>query len=76
MDIERVEAIIRQLEVAGRMKEIWDEHRNVRPSEKALREMRKKFRNAKTDKDRAEAWRWAQATTIIDLAEKYQSELN
>jgi hypothetical protein len=37
--------------------------------------MQTEFPDVRTDKEAAKAWRWAQARTLLDLADKYQAEL-
>jgi hypothetical protein len=75
MDMERFLAITEQLRSSGRLAEVLGEDGTVRPSEK-LDKMRRDHPNPTTDEERAEAWREAQAQTLLDLAEKYQAELH
>jgi hypothetical protein len=76
MSREEIEKLVTQLEAIGRMNEILDSKDSVRPSQTALDWMRTNYPDCQADRERARAWRQAQARTILELAEKYQAELN
>jgi hypothetical protein len=76
MSRELIEKLVMQLEEICRMNEILDSKGSVRPSPTALDWMRANYPDCQTEKERAKAWREAQAKTTMELAEKYQAELN
>jgi hypothetical protein len=75
MSREQIEKLVMQIEAIGRMNEILDSKGSIRPSQTALDWMRMNYPDCQTDRERAKAWREAQAKTILELAEKYQPEL-
>jgi hypothetical protein len=74
-DLKQLEQIYERLAATGRMTEILDDEGKIQPSKKALKLMNQEFPNPQTGEQRAEAWRWAQARTLLDLADKYQAEM-
>ena len=73
-DMDHLLKIREQLKAAGRWKEILDENGKIRPSESACK---KYFTSGLlSDEEAGNQYRLAQAQTILDLANKYQSELN
>jgi hypothetical protein len=71
-DIKELERIVERLRESGRLDEILDEDRQIRPSESTLKRIRRENPHAKP----AERFQLAQAQTLIDLANEYQIELN
>ena len=72
MKIDHLLKLQRQLDKNGRLREILDDDGKTQPSVKALEYVKAEHPQAED----AEKWRLAQARTLMDLAEKYQSELN
>jgi hypothetical protein len=64
--------ITERLEKLGRLQEILDGDGEIRPSPSAF----ERTENEHPDKSDAEKYRLAQAATLLELAEKYQTELN
>lgn len=72
MDIKNLEMLCEKLEKIGRLREIQDDEGKIEPTKKSLKYIEREY----PDKTDAEKWRLAQAETLLDLAKKYQSELN
>ena len=70
--VEHLTQLYRQLEESKRINEILDVNGEIQPSSSSIRQV-------ETDHARqslAEKWQMAQTQTLLDLAAKYQSELN
>jgi hypothetical protein len=74
-NIAQLELVYKKLVASGRIKEILGEDGKVQPSEKALEKMSSDYPNCRTDEEAAFAWRTAVAQTLLDLADKYQAEM-
>ncbi len=72
MSVDDLVRVHEQLEATGRIHEITDVDGKIQPSEKSLETIAVDH----PDADDAEKWRLAQADTLMDLAEKYENELN
>jgi hypothetical protein len=71
MDKERYEELCHQLRASDRIKDILDDTGAIKPSQSALDHVESDH----PDESDAEKWRLAQEQTLMDLVEKYQSEL-
>ena len=72
MNMDDLFAVFEQLKASGRIQEILDVHGKVEPSSTA----RDSIEATHPDAEAADKRRLAQAQTVIDLAKKYESELN
>lgn len=72
MTREELDKLWGRLERIGRLAEIQGPDRRIVPSDSALRHVDENH----GDKSDAEKWQLATAQTMIELAEKYQAELN
>jgi len=72
MSADDVFRIYDQLRATGRLREILDDDGKVEPSRQALDSVEETH----PDAEPAEKWHLAQCRTLMDLAEKYESELN
>lgn len=70
MNQAELEAIVAKMKKTGRLNEIFRPDGTIQPSPKAIASV------ANGPESDAEKWRLAQAKTVMDLAEKYQSESN
>ena len=71
-DMEQLEKLHKQLKESGRLREILNDDDKIQPSIRASKQVEEE----NPDTEPAEKYRLAQAQTLLDLAEKYQSELN
>ncbi len=72
MSADDVFRIYDQLKATGRLREIFDDDGRIEPSTTALNRIEETHPNAEP----AEKWHLAQCRTLMDLAKKYESELN
>ena len=72
MNLEHFNKLQQQLEAAGHLGEILDSDGTIKPTESAIQKVETQYR----DSSDADQHRFAQAQTLMDLAEKYQAELN
>ena len=70
--MEHLTQLYKQLEQSRRIKEILDVNGEIQPSSSSIR----KVQSEHAKKSLGEKWQMAQTQTLLDLAAKYQSELN
>ena len=72
MDKTQFEKLLEQLDKSGRIKEILTPDGTIKPSKHACERIEAEY----PDVSDAEKHRLSQAATIMELAQKYQSEKN
>ena len=75
MDKGRIDELFRQLHNSGYINEILDSEGKIEPSETALEKIRGAYPTTSKE-EAAEAWQLAQAETLLELAAKYNVEMN
>lgn len=71
-DAEYLAKLYKQLENSRRINEILDVNGEIQPSSGSIR----KIQSDHSKKSLGEKWQMAQTQTLLDLAAKYQSEMN
>jgi hypothetical protein len=71
-DMEHFRRIFRQLKASNRIHEILDVNGEIQPSSQNIRRIRAEH----SIESPAEQWQMAQTQTLIDLALRYDRELN
>ena len=71
MNQEQFDELQQQLERIGHLGEILDSDGQIEPTERSVQKVETEYR----DSSDADKHRFAQALTLMDLAEKYQEEL-
>ena len=72
MSADDVFKIYDQLRATGRLREILDDDGRIEPSREAMDSIEEKYPNVEPEEKR----HLAQCRTLMDLAKKYESELN
>ena len=72
MNLEQFNKLQQQLVAAGHLGEILDSDGKIKPTLSAIQKVSRLYR----DSSDADKKRFAQAQTLMDLAEEYQAELN